>query len=416
MAGDAEVGLDAVVDRLRAGGMAVVTDDEDRENEGDLFCAAEHATPDAVNFMLREGRGMLFVAVDPAVCDRLDLPPQSAVNTTQRGTAYTVSVDAAARFGLTTGVSASDRSITIRRLADPEARPGDFDRPGHVQPLRARAGGAIVRAGHTEALPDLCRMAGLRPVAAGIEVMRDDGTMARMPDLEAFCAKFDLPRCSVAEVIERRLTGEKLVERVGESDVRTPAGPFHLIAYASRVDPMPHAALVCGGVGALDDHGVPVESNEPVLVRMHSQNLLGDVFGDLDQRSGRGVLEASMRLIQQRGRGAVVYLRHDGMGRGLVQRLQTSGRIGAAAEELGEVPVFGAGLDAHDDPSTAVGPAPRRGAMDYGIGSQVLRDLGVRRIELISKSDFFPGALSGFGLSIERFVDPDTGESRPAQA
>ncbi|MEM6749575.1 MAG: 3,4-dihydroxy-2-butanone-4-phosphate synthase [Planctomycetota bacterium] len=409
MSGAGEVGLDAVVKRLRAGGMAIVTDDERRENEGDLFCAAEHATPDAVNFMLREGRGMLFVAVDPAVCETLDLPPQSAVNTTQRGTAYTVTVDAAARFGVTTGVSASDRSITIRKLADPGASPHDFDRPGHVQPLRARPGGAIVRAGHTEALPDLCRMAGLRPVAAGIEVMRDDGAMARLPDLEAFCAKFDLPRCSVAEVIERRLTTDQLVERIGETEVRTPAGPFHLIAYRSRVDPMPHAALVCGGVGALDASGQPVESDEPVLVRMHSQNLLGDVFGDLDQSSGRGVLEASMQQIQQRGRGAIVYLRHDGMGRGLVQRLQTTAR---QAESLGageDPPSFGAGIDEH-----AASPSQRQGAMDYGIGSQILRDLGVRRLELLTKRGFSPGALAGFGLTIESYVDPDTGETRPA--
>lgn len=382
--------IPAILDELRAGRMVVLVDDEGRENEGDLVVAAEHATPDAINFMLREGRGMLFVALDAGTCDRLDLPPMASVNTTQRGTAYTLTVDAVARLGVTTGVSAADRSATIRRLAGPDAEPADFDRPGHVQPLRARRGGSLVRAGHTEGAVDLCVMAGLRPAACGIEVMNSDGEMARRPQLEALCKKHGLKRCSVADVVHHRLQRERLVERSDEGEIDTPQGRFRLIAYRSPVDPLPHVTLAVGEVGRWDAYGQPIDVDEPTLVRMHSQNLLGDVFGDASQPSA-ATLHASMRAIHDAGRGAVVYLRHEGMGTGLVQRLQTPRRS-----------------DGSDSDDVVPLHHPTRDGGAYGIGAQILRDLGIRRLRLITDHPFTPTALGGYGLSIDEFVPVPT--------
>jgi 3,4-dihydroxy 2-butanone 4-phosphate synthase / GTP cyclohydrolase II len=384
-----------ILDDLRAGRMIVLVDDEDRENEGDLVCAAEFVTPQAVNFMLREGRGMMCVALAAELCDRLQLEPQGRVNTTQRGTAYTVSVDADARFGITTGVSASDRATTIRVLADPQTRPADLARPGHMQPLRARPGGVLRRAGQTEGSVDLCRLAGLRPAAVIIEVMNEDGTMARRDDLHAFCDRHQLRMCSVADVISHRLQREKLIRRIDQSPFETEYGRFELIAYESDVDPMPHVALVLGDVGRLDATGQPEPISEPVLVRMHSHNLLGDVFGDTSQPSGR-TLQAAMRMIQREGRGAIVYLRHAQMGAGLLRRLQTVRQDDAQAPYPDDAPVG----RTHATP----GMRPPVDKRDYGIGSQILRDLGLRKLRLITNHPFTPTALAGFGLSIEQFV------------
>ncbi len=380
-----------VLDDLRAGKMIVLTDDEDRENEGDLVCAAEHCTAEVVNFMLREGRGMLFVALDGETCDRLDLPPQAAVNTTQNGTAYTLTVDAAAGFGLTTGVSAADRALTIRMLGNPKTGPGDLDRPGHIQPLRARDGGVLVRTGHTEGMVDLCRLAGLQTAAVGIEVMNEDGTMARRDQLEALCQRHGLKSCSVAELVEYRMRRDLLVERVEQAPLTNAFGDWTLTAYRSQVDPMPHVALTCGGLGMPGPDGVVVEREDPTLVRMHRQNLLGDVFGDHEHESRR-TLDASMRMIQKQGCGAVVYLRHEGMGRGLLGLLQTSTRPVAPG-------TGGVRLGGSDDAA-----ARGRATLDYGIGSQILRDLGLRRLRLITDHPFVPQALSGFGLEIDEHV------------
>ncbi len=378
---------------LKQGKMIVLVDDEDRENEGDVVCAGEFVTPEIINFMLREARGMLFVALDAQTCDRLDLPMQSRQNTTQRGTAYTLTVDAAAKYGITTGVSASDRATTILRLVAADATAADFDRPGHIQPLRARLGGTLVRTGHTEGMVDLCRMAGLRPGAAGIEIMNPDGTMARRPQLEQFCKKHGLKMCTIADLIHHRLLRERLVERVDESPVTTEAGEFRLMAYQSRVDPMPHIALVMGdALGRLDTQGQPVPAGMPVLVRMHSQNLLGDVFGDKAQPSGK-VLHAAMRMIAKEGQGAVVYLRHEGMGSGLLKRLQTR------KHEPGQEPATLIGQS-----QTAPGMKPAGDKRDYGIGSQILRDLGISEMRLITNHPFHPTALSGFDLTISEFV------------
>ena len=414
-----------ILQDLREGKMIVLTDDEDRENEGDLVCAAEHCTAEVINFMLRFGRGMLFVAVDGPTCDALDLPPQAAVNTTQRGTAYTVTVDAGSRFGITTGVSAAERAATIRVLADPQTRPGDLDRPGHIQPLRARDGGVLFRTGHTEGITDLCRLAGLRPVGVGIEVMNDDGSMARRPQLEALCQAHGLRSCSIADLIEYRMQRDQLVERIDSLAFRNDLGDWTLIAYRSLVDPFAHVALVCGELGHHDPDGRPRDCEEPVLVRMHRQNLLGDVFGDLAQPSHQ-TLERSMRRIQEAGRGAVVYLRHEGMGRGLLKRLQTPHRSASGRRAMAESPRIGQGSEAGDDATpergaergpddtTASGPPPGDGAaggpisrhtQDYGIGSQILRDLGIRELRLLTNHPFTPAALSGFGLHITGFVE-----------
>lgn len=363
-----------VLDELRAGRMVVLVDDERRENEGDLVCAAEFVQPATVNFMVSRGRGLLCVALDGSICDGLDLGPQTAANTTQLATAYTVTVDAAPKHGITTGVSAADRATTIRKLADPDAAPADFARPGHINPLRARDGGVLVRTGQTEGSVDLCRMAGLRPAAAIIEVMNEDGTMARLPELEQLCHEHGLKMCSVADVIAQRVRGEAMVERVEQATLETQYGRFELIAYRSKVDALPHVALVKGRVGR-------EVIDEPVLVRVHSQNLLGDVFGAADEPSGRTLHEA-MRMIESAGEGAVVYMRQDGMGTGLLARLHSlAGQAGPPVEVRQAMDKF-----------------------DFGIGSQIIRDLGIRQMRLITNHPPHLHGLDGFGLHIVETV------------
>lgn len=396
-----------ILEDLRAGKMIVLADDEDRENEGDLVCAAQFVTPVVVNFMVQEGRGVLCLAMSGPLCDRLELGPQSLVNTALHGTAFTVSIDADTRFGVTTGVSAADRAATIRVAIDDGTRPTDLKRPGHVNPLRARNGGVLVRAGQTEGSVDLCRLAGLKPAAVIIEVMNLDGSMARLGDLRKLCARHQLKMCSVADIIHYRLEREHLVERIDSVPFDSEVGRFTLIAYRSAVDALPHVALVCGDVGRRDPSGVPIQIPDPVLVRMHSQNLLGDVFLDVAQPSGR-TLRLAMQRIQAAGRGAVVYLRHEGMGSGLLRRLQTlhlphdntaaladRPRIAGGGQEV-------AGVDAVT--STAPSPAPKR---DYGIGSQILRDLGIRKLALLTNHPVHPTGLDGFGLEISSFVPVD---------
>lgn len=377
-----------ILNELRAGRMIVLCDDESREDEGDLVVAAEFATPEALIFMLREACGMMCVALDGPACDRLELPPLTAVSTTQRSTAYTVTVDGAARFGVTTGVSAVDRAATVRLLVDPTTKPSDLARPGHMQPLRARDGGVLVRTGQTEGSVDLCRLAGLKPAAVIIEVMKPDGTMARRPDLEIFCQQHALKMCTVAQVIEHRLASDSLVERVESVPFENEFGTFTLHAFRSEVDPFPHVALTVGDLGGV----IAGNSTDPVLVRMHSQNLLGDVFGDQTQPSG-STLRTSMKMIQEAGRGAIVYLRHDRMGSGLLQRLQTRHED---LENDDPHPL-------HGDHATP-GTKPSRHIADYGIGSQILRDLGITRLRLITNHPMTPTALSGFGLEIAEFV------------
>ena len=385
-----------IIEQLRRGRMIVLVDDEQRENEGDLVCAADKVTPQTINFMLREGRGMLCVPLGGEICDRLELGPQSLINTAQRNTAYTVSVDAHERFGITTGVSAADRAATVGVLCDPGSSVGDLARPGHVQPLRARDGGVLVRAGQTEGSVDLCRLSGLSRAAVIIEIMNADGSMARQEDLHHFCGQHDLKMCSVADIIEHRMQREKLIERIETAPFETEHGPFTLIAFRSVMDRLPHVALVYGDIGRLDEFGQPIEIDEPILVRMHSQNLLGDVLGDLRQPTGR-TLTVAMKAIQAEGRGALVYLRHEMSGRGLLQTLHTLHETIGSGEAPDERPNLGV-----DQPQPGIKPPPNKGA--YGIGCQILRHLGIRRLRLLTDHPFQPTALSGFGLEIAEFV------------
>ncbi len=372
-----------ILDDLAAGKMIVLVDDEDRENEGDLVIAAEKVTPAAVNFMLREARGMLFVAVDEPTCERLKLHPQSSHNTTQRGTAYTVSVDAVKKFGITTGVSAFERATTIRRLGDRDARSEDFDRPGHIQPIRAREGGVLVRSGHTEGMTDLCRLAGLAPAAAGIEVMREDGEMARRPELEAFCRKHNLKMATIADLISYRLKKEQFIRRIETVTLPTTWGTFTLHAYQSAIDPQPHLALCKGGVGDLDADGKPIIHNEPVLVRVHSECLTGDVFG-----SGRcdcgGQLSTAMQMIEAAGKGVLVYLRQEGRGIGLANKLHAY-----KLQDQGQDTV---------EANVSLGlPVDKR---DYGIGSQILRDLGLTKLRIMTNNPKKIYGIEGYGLTV----------------
>src|SRR5437660_1002948 len=268
-----------VLEDLKAGKPIVLVDDEDRENEGDIVYAAEKVTPEAINFMIKQARGVVCLALTNERCDKLHLHAQAQYNTAQLGTAFTVTIDAHPRFGVTTGVSARDRATTVQVAIAEDAQPQDLLRPGHINPLRSREGGVLVRAGQTEGSVDLSRLAGLKPAAVICEIMRDDGEMARRPELEAFCAKHDMKMCTIADLISYRLKREQFVKRIESIMLPTHWGDFTLHAYQSAVDPQPHLALCKGGIGDLNIHGVVIPHPEPVLVRVHSECLTGDIFG-----------------------------------------------------------------------------------------------------------------------------------------
>jgi 3,4-dihydroxy 2-butanone 4-phosphate synthase/GTP cyclohydrolase II len=383
-----------ILDQLKSGRMVILTDDESRENEGDLVLPAQFVTPEAITFMLSVARGYMCLSLTPADCDRLDLPPLAAQNTSVRGTPFTVSIDGHPRHGFTTGVSAKERARTIRMAIDPASTPDDFVRPGHINPLRSRDGGVLVRTGQTEGSLDLCRLAGLYPAAVIIEIMRDDGEMARVPDLVKLSERHGIGLCSVAQIIEHRLARESLVRRLEPASgtpVRTELGTFDLIAFESLVDAQPHLALTVGGIGRLDASGHPVESAEPTLVRVHRRNLLGDLFGDLDSsREGPtgATLRGSMKAIQDAGRGVVLYLCPEaipGEG-GLSERLSLIRR---------------GTLDRGSDTPDLTRPeaTPQRGR-ELGIGSQILRNLGLRRLRLLTNHHTEWPGLEAFGLEI----------------
>jgi 3,4-dihydroxy 2-butanone 4-phosphate synthase/GTP cyclohydrolase II len=377
--------MDAIEDilaDLRAGKMIVLVDDESRENEGDLVCAAEKVTPQVINFMARRGRGMICLPLTSARADALGLHPQVTENTALHGTAFTVTVDAAS--GVSTGISAADRARTVEVICRDDARPADLVRPGHMFPLRARDGGVLVRAGQTEGAVDLARLAGLKPLAVICEIMNEDGTMARRGDLKRFCEMHGLRMCSVEDVIRYRLRSERLIERGVEIDLPTRLGTFHLIAYTSVVDPQPHLALCLGGVGALGPDGRPVVHDEPVLVRVHSECLTGDVLGSLRCDCGPQ-LHTAMRRIAEAGKGAVVYVRQEGRGIGLINKLR--------AYKL----QIERGLDTVEANIHLGFEADRR---DYGIGNQILRDLGLRALRIMTNNPRKIYGLEGFGLRI----------------
>jgi 3,4-dihydroxy 2-butanone 4-phosphate synthase / GTP cyclohydrolase II len=375
--------IDAVLTELRQGRLIVLVDDEGRENEGDLVCAAQLITPDKVNFMLRHGRGTLCAPLTQARCRRLQLPPQVVENSTRFGTNFTITVDAGPHLGTTTGVSAFDRATTIRQLVAEDAAAEDFVRPGHVNPLIARDGGVLVRAGQTEGSVDLCRLAGLLPGAAIIEILNEDGTMARVPQLAEFCRQHQLLMCTIADLIEYRMQRERLVERVETIPLKNVYGDWTLIAYRVRTEPLTHVALCLGGLGETDAAGVTRAQPDPVLVRVHSECLTGDVFGSARCECGEQ-LNAAMATIARAGRGALVYLRQEGRGIGLenklhAYRLQDGGRDTVEANQ-----VLGFGVDQRD----------------YGVGAQILRDIGCERIRILTNNPKKVTRLQAYGLEV----------------
>jgi 3,4-dihydroxy 2-butanone 4-phosphate synthase/GTP cyclohydrolase II len=376
-----------ILEDLKAGKMIVLVDDEDRENEGDIVLAAEHATPAAINFMVTHARGLICLPLTSERCDRLQLHAQSEWNTARLGTAFTVTDDAHPKFGVTTGVSAKDRATTIQVAVAEDAQPQDLLRPGHINPLRGRDGGVLVRAGQTEGSIDLVRLAGMKPAAVICEVMREDGEMARRPELEEFCKKHDLKMCTIAELISYRLKREQFVRRIESVALPTQWGEFQLYAYQSVIDPQPHLALTKGGIGALDKDGNVIAQEEPVLVRVHSECLTGDVFGSARCDCG-SQLSTAMQMIEKEGKGVLVYLRQEGRGIGLTNKLHAY-----ALQEKG--------LDTVEANQRLGLPVDKR---DYGIGSQILRDLGLKKIRIMTNNPKKIYGIEGYGLSVVQEV------------
>ncbi len=372
---------------IRAGKLVVVADEETRENEGDLVAGADAVTPELINFMTKHGRGLICLALTAERCRALDLPQMVEHNTESLATAYTVSVDAQARFGVTTGISAADRATTIRVALDPGTVPADLRRPGHVFPLQARKGGVLQRVGHTEASVDLARLAGLQPAGVICEILGEDGAMARGPQLEALARAHGLTYITVAQIVAHRLKTERLVHRIAEARLPTPLGEWTIIGYRNDVDSAEHVALVYGDVRASGD----------ILARMHSRCLTGDVFHSARCDCG-WQLHAAMQMIAEEGRGVVVYLDQEGRGIGLLNKLK--------AYELQD--------QGHDtvEANRQLGFEPD--LRNYGIGAQILLDLGVRRIRVLTNNPMKMVGIEGYGLQItERvpIVSPRTEEN-----
>jgi len=368
--------IQSAVEEIRAGRMVVIVDDEDRENEGDLATAAEKITPEAINFMAKYGRGLICLTMTPERLDYLGLQPMTARNTARFGTAFTESIDALGR-GVTTGISAYDRAETILCAIDPETRPSDLARPGHVFPLRAQKGGVLVRTGQTEASVDLTRLAGLKPAAVICEIMKDDGAMARVPDLIEFCKEHELAMITVADLIRYRMAHERYLFRKGAAVLPTGFGEFSMIAYSSELDGESHVALVHGDVGC---------SDKPVLVRMHTHCLAGDVFHASSCDCATNI-RASMRRIVDEGAGAVIYLHQNSLGFAV-------GKIDGADT-----------LEFHrEEKGLAVLECQRRIQREVGIGAQILLDLNLRRIRLMTNHPRKVAALDGYGIEIVEYT------------
>ncbi len=375
--------IEQAFDDLRDGKLIILVDDENRENEGDLVIAAQNVTPEAVNFMLKVGRGVLCLPMTRQRCEELNLHLQATVNTTRFGTAFTVTIDAQSRFGVTTGVSAHDRAKTIEVAGAPDTRPTDLIRPGHINPLMARDGGVLVRAGQTEGSVDLCRLAGLKPMAAIIEIMNDDGSMARVPDLTKLCRQHGMRMYTVADIIEYRMQRETFVTRGVTTKLPTEFGEFRLIEYHSPIDPEPHLVVCCGGIGDLDAQGHSIVHEEPVLIRVESECMTGHVFHSKRCDCGEQ-LDAAMQMIQEVGAGAVVYLREEGRGIGLHNKLR--------AYKLQDE-----GLDTVEANERLGLPVDRR---DYGVGAQIIRDLGLRQLRILTNNPKKVNRLEVYGIKV----------------
>lgn len=364
--------IEKAVDEVRNGKMVILVDDEDRENEGDLCMAAEKVTPEAIAFMATYGRGLVCLALTEERLKELQLPPMVTENTSRFGTAFTVSIDA--RAEVTTGISAADRARTIHAAIDEKTKPWDLVRPGHIFPLRAREGGVLVRAGQTEGSVDIARLAGLKGAAVVCEIMKDDGTMARMPDLEVFSQKHGLSIVTIADLIKYRMKNERLVKRVATAQLRTDdGGDFQAIVFESNVDPNQHLALVKG----------KIMSGEKVLVRVHSECITGDVFGS-DRCDCGPQLRRAIEMIGREGKGVILYMRQEGRGIGLANKikaytLQDEGKDTVEANE-------------------ALGFKPD--LRDYGIGAQILSDIGVREMRLMTNNPKKIVGLEGYGLKV----------------
>jgi 3,4-dihydroxy 2-butanone 4-phosphate synthase/GTP cyclohydrolase II len=369
--------VEEAVEAIRRGEMVIVADDEDRENEGDLVCAAERVTPEVINFMATHGRGLICLSLTPERVEELVLTSMGDPTAEAQGTAFMVSIDATGKHGVTTGISAWDRARTIQVAIDPNSRPEDLRRPGHVFPLRARPGGVLQRVGQTEASVDLARMAGLAAAGVICEILNPDGTMARRPQLDLFAKKHELKFVTVAQIISHRLKTERLVHRVAEAKLPTEFGEFRCVAYTNDVDRREHLALIKGEVAG----------QEGVLVRMHSECLTGDVFHS--QRCDCGQqLHASLRRIEDEGQGVVVYMKQEGRGIGLLNKIR--------AYQLQED-----GMDTVEANEVLGFPADLR---DYGIGVQVLLDLGIKSMRLMTNNPKKIIGLQGYGLSVTEQV------------